>query len=316
MAQAKNNHDIVQKVLSLEANMLIKLDKMQGWPEGHYQLSKKHIGAIQAAYFSGRPLLVRGGAGLGKSQLAQAIASYFDWGLISTVIHYNTSIDELLYSIDHVKRLDDANLKDEKVDTMEQYLQPGKIWQAIAPDSLSDFKKNKPHNKSGSVLLIDEIDKADSTLPNALLEVLANSSLSIPYINEAISASEQHPFMVIITSNDERLLPQAFLRRCAVLDLQLPDNREEAIEWLLEILNAHYFDQSVKAELMDIAIEVANQVIDYRTRVLQGNSGDYLPGTSEFLDTIKSLVLFPVAERSDKLKELSEHLIEKSERAS
>jgi MoxR-like ATPase len=79
-----------EKIKQLTDEKPIKLEQMQGWPAGHYKLSPAHVGAIQAAYFCQRPLLVRGGPGLGKSQLAQAIASLLGWGLITSVVHYNT----------------------------------------------------------------------------------------------------------------------------------------------------------------------------------------------------------------------------------
>jgi MoxR-like ATPase len=141
-----------EKIKQLTDEKPIKLEQMQGWPAGHYKLSPAHVGAIQAAYFCQRPLLVRGGPGLGKSQLAQAIASLLGWGLITSVVHYNTSVDDLLYSIDHVKRLDEANSGDDKVKSIDKYLQPGKLWQAIAPSTLSEYDLEQPHNKSGSVL--------------------------------------------------------------------------------------------------------------------------------------------------------------------
>ncbi|MFT5164485.1 MAG: MoxR-like ATPase [Alteromonadaceae bacterium] len=302
-----------EKIKQLTDEKPIKLEQMQGWPAGHYKLSPAHVGAIQAAYFCQRPLLVRGGPGLGKSQLAQAIASLLGWGLITSVVHYNTSVDDLLYSIDHVKRLDEANSGDDKVKSIDKYLQPDKLWQAIAPSTLSEYDLEQPHNKSGSVLLIDEIDKAESSLPNALLEVLANGAISTPYLKEAIKADETHPCFVVITSNEERLLPQAFLRRCAVLDIQLPTDREEATEWMLEIFKTHYPDEQTQTELLTLATQVADNVIDQRQRVEAQNNGDYKVGTSEFLDMLKVLKAFDADERSAKLALLGTHLMNKTQ---
>ncbi len=301
------------KVLSLTDKEPIKLTKMQGWPSGHYKLSPDHVGAIQAAYFSKRPLLVRGGPGLGKSQLAQTVASILDWGLISTVVHYNTTMDELLYSVDHVKRLDEANRPKSTVKKLSKYLQPGKVWQAIAPDTLRRYGKIRPHQKTGTVLLIDEIDKADSTLPNALLEVLANGALSVPYLDDAICSNENHPYFVVITSNDERLLPQAFLRRCAVLDIQLPDEKTKVIEWMMGIFRTHYPEKKQQTDLTKLAEKVADKVWEHRNQVKQKNNGDYLAGTSEFLDMLRTLLCFSAEERDEKLTILSECLIEKSQ---
>ncbi|MFT4928260.1 MAG: MoxR-like ATPase [Phenylobacterium sp.] len=287
------------------------LSAMEGWPAGRYQLLPQHVGAIQAAYFCQRPLLVRGGPGLGKSQLAQAVASILGWGLISTVVHYNTTVDDLLYSVDHVKRLDEANRADSIVGEMADYIRPGKVWQAIAPSSVKNYSVEPPHNLPGTVLLIDEIDKAQPSLPNALLEVLANGAISCPYLKNTVKADPQHPCFVLITSNDERLLPQAFLRRCAILDIELPDTRELALQWMMNIFKAHYPDKKEQSELAELAQTVAMQVLE-RRETMEKND-DYLVGTSEFLDMLRTLKKFDKDERSEKLTVFSEHLIDKSQ---
>ena len=302
-----------QTILNLTDENPIQLTKMQGWPEGAYKLSPKHVGAIQAAYFCQRPLLVRGGPGLGKSQLAQAIASLLGWGLISTVVHYNTSVEDLLYAVDHVKRLDEANRPESEVQSIAKYLQPGKVWQAIAPATLKEYGVEPPHDKPGTVLLIDEIDKAEPSLPNALLEVLSNGAISVPYLKDAITADEKHPCFVVITSNEERLLPQAFLRRCAVLDIRLPKGEEEALQWMLDIFKTHYPDNKEQAKLTKLATAVAKKVLAHRQSVEDKNNGDYLSGTAEFLDMLKTLNEFDSDDQFDKLTLLSEHLIDKSQ---
>jgi MoxR-like ATPase len=302
-----------QTIINLTDKEPIELTPMQGWPAGRYQLSPQHVGAIQAAFLCKRPLLVRGGPGLGKSQLAQAVASLLDWGLISTVVHYNTSAEDLLYAVDHVKRLDQANNPNNDVGEIADYIQPGKVWQAIAPSTLQARGLTPPHDKPGTVLLIDEIDKADPSLPNALLEVLANGAISVPYLKEAVIADENHPCFVVITSNEERLLPQAFIRRCAVLDIQLPKEQDKALQWMMDIFAAHYPNEQKQAELADLATTVAKQVLAQRTTVSGQNNGDYLVGTSEFLDMLKTLDEFDEDKRDDKLKVFSEHLIEKSQ---
>lgn len=308
------------KILNLQETQEIELFKMQGWPAGGYRLSKAHAGAIQAAYFAQRPLLVRGDPGLGKSQLAQAIACYLNWGLVTSVVHYNTHIEDLLFNQDHLERLYDANRQsavgkdnaddndDESKLAPKNYIRPGKIWQAMAPGTVSDYSCERPHTKKGTVLLIDEIDKADSSLPNALLEVLNNRSISIPFKNDPIQ-EKSHPLFVVITSNDERLLPQAFLRRCAILDLRLSEDKEKAQLELIDIYNTH---KNYNPELsLDEALvkEAAKLVVEQRGKQ---SKEEYHAGTSEFLDLIKALCQFP-EQNSENLKMLSTHLINKNQ---
>jgi MoxR-like ATPase len=307
---------IKSKILKLKENQEIKLKEIQGFPSGGYRLSQEHVGAIQAAYFTKRPLLVRGDPGLGKSQLAHAIASFLDWGLLSTVIHYNSNIEDLLYSQDHLERLHDANqTKSNGVEDTakqlapEKYIRPGKIWQAIAPSTLSDFCGVKPHDKQGSVLLIDEIDKADSSLPNALLEVLNNKTISVPCLKEPINQDKEHPLFVVITSNDERLLPQAFLRRCAVLDLRLEQEEEKAIEQLTNVYKTHLKFNVELALDEKLVREAAKLVIVQRSKQ---SPEEYHSGTSEFLDVIKALCEFP-DKNSENLNTLSSYLINKNQ---
>ncbi len=278
-----------------------------------YVLTNRHIGAIQAAFLSNRPLLVRGDPGLGKSQLAYAIASILDWGVVKAVVQYNTTVESLLYDVDHIERLHFANLHTQNKQDLSvmRFLKPGKIWQAIAPNSLDklaaeiDGDIKPPHEKGGTVLLIDEIDKADSSLPNALLDVLDTGEISCPYINFPIKASqEQHPYMVVVTSNEERLLPMAFIRRCAILDLTL-DNKEQ----LIAIYNAHKTNDENLAELsIDLVEQVAEFIFEQRE-----HAKDYKPGTSEFLDTLRALSQFKEEEREAKLATLQKHLILKAQ---
>ncbi|GAA6168373.1 AAA family ATPase [Sessilibacter corallicola] len=280
---------------------------------GNYHLTDQHIGAIQAAFLSNRPLLVRGDPGLGKSQLAYAIASILDWGVVKAVVQYNTTVESLLYDVDHIERLHFANLQTQSKQNLSvnRFLKPGKIWQAIAPNSLDklaaevDGDIKPPHEKGGTVLLIDEIDKADSSLPNALLDVLDTGEISCPYTNFPIKASqEQHPYMVVVTSNEERLLPMAFIRRCAILDLTL-DNKEQ----LIAIYNAHQFNDEKLAELSsDLVEQVADFIFKQRS-----HAKDYKPGTSEFLDTLRALSQFDKEERTVKLETLKQHLITKKQ---
>ncbi len=228
-------------------------------------------------------------------------------------MQYNTTVESLLYNVDHIERLHFANLQNQnKQDlSVNRFLKPGKIWQAIAPNLLNELAaeiKNDikpPHDKNGTVLLIDEIDKADSSLPNALLDVLDTGEISCPYVNVPIKANhDDHPYMVVVTSNEERLLPMAFIRRCAILDLTL-DNKEQ----LISIYNAHKTNDKKLADLSDDLVEqVADFIFEQRK-----HAKDYKPGTSEFLDTLRALCQFDEEERAVKLETLKQHLITKTQ---
>ncbi len=289
---------------------------------GDYVLSAEHIGAIQAAWFTQRPLLVRGDPGQGKTRLAYALAEHLEWGLVKSTVQYNSNIDDLLYSIDHLERLFVANQKhengqgqealslskngqDQETLSLSKFVRPGKIWQAMAPSSLESYGCNKPHNKAGTVLLIDEIDKADATLPNALLEVLDEKRISLPFEQKAIEKDLNQGLFVVITSNEERQLPKAFLRRCAVLELALKKEGDGGgIQQLQAIYKAHYPQSTLFSE--ECITQVAQAVLDERAK---RQESEYKPGTSEFLDLLKVLAKFPEPQREEQLKLFSQHLL-------
>ncbi|GAB2191027.1 MoxR family ATPase [Sessilibacter sp. MAH1] len=308
----------LQKILSITGNHTVNINLDLSTVPSAYLLSPSQAGAIQAAFLSNRPLLVRGDPGLGKSQLAYAIASILNWGVVKAVVQYNTTVESLLYDVDHIERLHFANLQTQSNQDLSviRFLKPGKIWQAIAPNSFDDLsselnlpennKHKKPHDKEGTVLLIDEIDKADSSLPNALLDVLDTGEISCPYVNFAIKASqEKHPYMVVVTSNEERLLPMAFIRRCAILDLTLDDKSQ-----LMAIFEAH---KTRDEKLNKLSEELAEQVADFIFEQRGKNDKDYKPGTSEFLDMLRALSQFDEGEREAKLTTLQQHLIVKNQ---
>jgi len=280
-----------------------------------YVLCEECIGAIQAAYFSGRPLLVRGNPGLGKTQLATAVAQLLGWELVKAVVHYNSTIDDLLYRVDHLKRLHHANQNtghsnDSSLKEVSEYLCPGKIWQALAPQTASLYMKDFTYNDKGSVLLIDEIDKADSTLPNALLDVLDTREISIPVLTQSVKDKVEHPFFAVITSNEERALPQAFLRRCAVIDLTLKKGAE-GIQQLKNIYQAHLeYNPKVKAIEDGSLTELAEFILTIRDE--RRAEMDYEPGVSEFIDIIISLSnmeLNHVDSKHEKLETLKKYLV-------
>lgn len=272
------------------------LKPQAGLPGSNHVFDEEHIEAIMAAWYSERPLLITGEPGLGKSQLAHAVAQTQDWDLLLHVVHSRTEPEDLLFQVDHVSRLAKAQLAQHKSFNLSEldekrYVIPGPVWWAYSPETAKLFyKKVNPEYKSPlvgeinnnhpSVLLLDEIDKADSDLPNALLEVLNNQSFHARAYDDAICSNPKTRPFVVITSNNHRPLPHAFLRRCIVINLTLKEG-EEGIAQLTEVAKAHYPDMTP-----ELVKQAANMVIQKRKNTAPG---EYSPGTSEFLDLLKVL---------------------------
>ena len=277
----------------------ILLPGIGSWSRSAHQFSEHERGAIKAAEITGRPLLIRGEPGLGKSQIARAIAAQNHWPLITHVVNARTEIDDLLYRVDHVRRLSDAHLMAASQQTMEKglggYIDHGPVWRALylsagkeieytddCYPSIKDenFKGYYEPAQPGCVLLIDEIDKAPPDVPNALLEVLSEMQFVVPQTGETIAGDKQN-LRVIITANDERDLSAAFIRRCAALELSLGSDPQTR---LCSIGRAHVASELIPP-ISDNTIEyAAGLVVKERNRLHQGN---YRPGTSEFLDLLK-----------------------------
>ncbi|MDO4393647.1 MAG: MoxR family ATPase [Bacillota bacterium] len=209
-----------------------------------------------------KPLLVKGEPGTGKTALAEAIAEALDMPLIIWSIKSTTKAQDGLYNYDVVRRLYDSELGNEGVDDIKQYIKLGKIGEAFTSDEQC-------------VLLIDEIDKADLEFPNDLLWELDRMEFYIPETDETIKA--KHPPIVIITSNAEKELPDAFLRRCAFHYIEFPDT-----EMMRDIILAHY---------PDLESDLIEQVLDAFFYVRQYFDLKKKPGTSELLDWISALKL-------------------------
>ena len=324
--------------LNADVTKPIKLPKMGGLPDSWHQFQKNDIHAINTAMHIQRPLLIRGEPGLGKSQIAHAIAACMEWNLLVHVVHARTEPSDLLYRIDHVKRLAKAQIisaetKVEQTPNIEQklrqldeenYVLPGKFWWAFDPENARDFyqdsvagygsaitediKSDRP-----SVLLIDEIDKADSELPNALLEVLNNKSFQLPVGDKRIECNEQYPPFIVITSNDERSLPHAFLRRCVCHTLTLGKDKEGGEEQLIKVAQAHQKGNNNLHKINNQIIQKAAQMtIEARERTQEHQ---YRPGTAEFLDLLKAISHDNYKnddEREQALDDISTFLLEKA----
>ncbi len=262
--------------------------------------------AILAALAAERPLLVRGEPGSGKSQLARAAAQVLGRLFVSSVVHARSEAQDLLWEYDAVARLGEAQVlatvqsdlgHRERLDP-RRYLIPGPLWWVFDWDSAlsqsADFslcKVNPPPAPAGwtpaqgAVLLIDEIDKAEADLPNSLLETLGNGRFPVPWLDTPVGLRSGLPRpLLVITTNEERELPAAFLRRCMVLKLDLPTNPDELIACLVKRGREHYGDACAAS----VRILVAEQLVKDRARAL--DLGRPPPGQAEYLDILRALV--------------------------
>ncbi|MTH97614.1 MoxR family ATPase [Roseibium sp. RKSG952] len=217
--------------------------------------------AVNAAVALERPLLVKGEPGTGKTVLAQQVAAALETPLIEWHVKSTTKAQQGLYEYDAVSRLRDSQLGDERVKDINNYIRKGKLWEAFAA----------PHRP---VLLIDEIDKADIEFPNDLLLELDRMEFHVYETGETVKA-RQRP-VVIITSNNEKDLPDAFLRRCFFHFIKFPD-----AETMTEIVEVHF--PGLKPRLLREALSLFYQVRDVPGLKKK-------PSTSELIDWIKLLV--------------------------
>ncbi|WP_075995800.1 AAA family ATPase [Salaquimonas pukyongi] len=217
--------------------------------------------AVNAAIALEKPLLVKGEPGTGKTELARQIADNLGLRFIEWNVKSTTKAQQGLYEYDAVTRLRDSQLGDERVNDVRNYIRKGKLWEAFDADEKV-------------VLLIDEIDKADIEFPNDLLQELDKMEFHVYETGETIKA-RQRP-IVIITSNNEKELPDAFLRRCFFHYIQFPDQ-----DVLHQIVDVHY--PGIKKRLVSEALSQF-----YEIRETPGLKKK--PSTSEALDWIRLLV--------------------------
>ena len=282
----------------------------EGWPEARHKFDEESIWAIRAALATGRPLLVRGEPGTGKSQLARAAATELKRPLLYEVINSHTEVTDLLYQFDAVARLAEAQIQgavrasEEKVKAVlapEKFVRPGKVWwsvnwagaaaQAALSKSATPSEPNGASFRNGCVLLVDEIDKADSELPNALLECFANQSFQVPYLENSVSSpslAEQPAPLVVVTTNEERELPAPFLRRCFVLHLDLAADDEQLRAFLIERGGVQFEKKySEVSGYEDVLKEAADQLI--KDRRAAGPNVVHKPGQAEYLDLCRAV---------------------------
>ena len=217
--------------------------------------------AVNDAVLLRRPLLVKGEPGTGKTVLAQEIAQALDAPLIEWNVKSTTKAHQGLYEYDAVARLRDGQLGDPRVHDISNYIRKGKLWEAFTSPRLP-------------VLLIDEIDKADIEFPNDLLQELDRMAFHVYETGETVAAAERP--VVVITSNNEKELPDAFLRRCFFHYIKFPDR--ETMEKIVEV---HF--PGIQKILVSRAMEIF-----YEIRDVPGLKKK--PSTSELLDWLKLLL--------------------------
>lgn len=287
------------------------------WPQAWYLLDGRSQDAIELAVASGRPLLIRGLPGTGKSDLARAAAEYLERAFVYEVVTARTEPQDLLWRFDAIARLADAQVKtsDSSSVTPLDYVSPGPLWWALnwekAEDHLNAHAKavmqrpdlslviktgEKIDQKQravtkGTVLLLDEIDKADSELPNSLLEVLANTGFRLPWNGTEIRSSNEVRPLIMITTNEDRELPPAFVRRCLVLNIA-PDGDFAA--WIKQRARVHFCDPRHDRDPMDTRPALSQAILDKAAVELikerrPDRSDGPNPGLAEYLDLLRGL---------------------------
>jgi MoxR-like ATPase len=284
------------------------LPRMGSWPATVHVFDERSVYAVQAALAAQRPLLVRGEPGTGKSQLARAAAHVLGRVFVSEVVHARTESQDLQWHFDAVGRLGEAQAlgamaaaagpKRAWRERLEPrcFLSPGALWwvfdwgSAERQYALGRKQMRRPvppagwTPERGSVLLIDEIDKAEPDLPNGLLETLGNGAFSVPYLDQAVGMAEGvPPPLVVITTNEERELPAAFVRRCLVLHLELPREEKALIDWLAARGESHFGSACSEA----VRRAAAGQLWTDRREAL--DRGIPPPGQAEYLDILRAL---------------------------
>jgi MoxR-like ATPase len=294
--------------LNIQPNTSVNLAVSSQLPEQVHVFDQTMIDAVNAALAARRPLLIRGEPGTGKSQLARATAKVLGRVYLEHVVDVRTESKDLLWHFDAVARLAEAQFagvfqkktqlqkkaeKDLRTHlNVGNYLHPGILWWAFDwEDASRQAKRVGAHSplqqdsdcpEQGCVVLVDEIDKAESDVPNGLLEALGARQFTPMGRSNPVRATGIPP-LVIVTTNEERALPDAFVRRCLVLFLSLPKDRNELISLLMARGRAHFpgIDDDVLQESAKLLAEDREEA--------RRRQNYPLPGQAEHLDLVRAV---------------------------
>jgi MoxR-like ATPase len=250
-----------------------------------YVYSGDLVPTIQAAQVTERPVLLRGDPGSGKSTLARDVALALGHRYYEQTVTSRMQARDLLYQFDAVRRLGDTTAERDHGEW--RYVTPGRLWWAFDPESArsrggppSDTPLVDPSwgggAGKGAVLLVDEIDKADPDVPNDLLIALGEGRFHVDELDREITRGPDREVLVFVTTNEERDLPQAFLRRCIVINLEPPKDTA------LQAIVLRHFPEASGATVARIMREFA------RLAKLAGDKGARRPGTAELLDAVRA----------------------------
>lgn len=249
-----------------------------------YVYTEEIILAVNVALATRRPLLVRGPSGGGKSSLARNVANVLKYRYYEAVISSRTQARDLLWEVDLLRRLHDAQISRDDFDfsaDMKPYVTPGPLWWAFDREGAieqagreAEPGRPQPKEAARAVVLLDEIDKADPDVPNNLLVPLGSLQFQVEEMSEEVKTTPERAPLVFITTNDERELPAAFLRRC--VELTLPEADEDR---LVQIGRAH-FPKLAKETLKRVAEHIGN------TYISAGDTGK--PSPAEYIDTLRA----------------------------
>lgn len=268
--------------------------------------------AVNVALATERPLLVSGPSGCGKTTLAADIGRVLEWDFEKEVVTSRTQAADLQYKVDHLSRLQDATGQARELKAMKEYVTAGVLWRAFDPRGAKERRATIPGSNvvrrmqpptpgSGVVVLLDEIDKADPDVPNNLLEPLGDYRFAVPDLDWALVTAQRTPLLVI-TTNNERRLPDAFIRRCVEVQveyLKLPE--------LKEIARRHFparlTDYQAKHGTFDL-LDSVYQII-----------GSAEVSTAEYLDTVSAALNLDISPGDSVWKDLPAYTVRKPAKA-